>query len=537
MKFCYVAALLLGASLVANAQGYKDGVEYYKAGQYDNAISILTRNMNSADTDKALANYYMGQSYLSKGDQAKAKQFFDAGIAANPNCGYNYAGLGAIELLNKNKSGAESNFKKAQDLEKKNSDLTVDIARAYYNADPVLYSKEIDKKIEQAKKESKGEEVGLLILIGDRLAREGNFNEATPYYEQALTKSNKPEAYVKYANAYYYTNPDYAIQILQRLLQANPTTALGQRELAEKYYGNGQLTKAAAQYGQYMANPNHFSQDKARYVVLLYADKKYQDAITNAREVLKETPNDLTMDRIIYLSYDELGNQNEALNAATAFFNNPEYKGRYNTTDYITYAQLLTKAGKTDEAEKILNQGIAANPSETLFLQTLADTQSKAGRSGDALETFDKYLKALENPTAQDYNNGSIYALTAVSEAKDNADLRNKYSDMGIAYLNQVIDPANPRVNYSLRKVQILLNRNLGSVDADAEAAILDLINIMDKEPTYSDPTNPDNSLNVYRLLYNQLVAYYNGKGDKAATADAQAKFKKYDDLYNSIAK
>jgi len=42
---------------------------------------------------------------------------------------------------------------------------------------------------------------------------------------------------------------------------------------------NDQWAKAAEQYGVYIANPNHFPEDKARYAVLLYAGEKYEDAI------------------------------------------------------------------------------------------------------------------------------------------------------------------------------------------------------------------------------------------------------------------
>ena len=43
MKFKALFTMLLAGSLLAGAQsqGYKDGIEYYKAGQYDNARTIL----------------------------------------------------------------------------------------------------------------------------------------------------------------------------------------------------------------------------------------------------------------------------------------------------------------------------------------------------------------------------------------------------------------------------------------------------------------------------------------------------------------
>ena len=69
MKIKLFLSLLLAGGLMASAQsqGYKDGIEYYKAGQYNNAKEILERTLNQGDTDKALANYYLGQVALAQG--------------------------------------------------------------------------------------------------------------------------------------------------------------------------------------------------------------------------------------------------------------------------------------------------------------------------------------------------------------------------------------------------------------------------------------------------------------------------------------
>ena len=81
MRIKLFLSLLLAGGLVAAAQhqGYKDGIEYYKAGQYDNAKTILDRTINDANTNKSLANYYLGQIALANGDKAQAKTYFEKG--------------------------------------------------------------------------------------------------------------------------------------------------------------------------------------------------------------------------------------------------------------------------------------------------------------------------------------------------------------------------------------------------------------------------------------------------------------------------
>lgn len=185
MRIKLFLSLLLAGSIACAAQhqGYKDGIEYYKAGQYDNAKTILDRTLNDGATDKALSNYYLGQIALAKGDKAQAKSYFDKGMSLNSDNAYNYVGLGALELLNGNASEAAENFKTAQKFAKKDAQVSVAIARAYYNADPVKYAKEIDKAMVKARKDSKSQEPSIYVLEGDMLVDQQNYGEAAGYHQ------------------------------------------------------------------------------------------------------------------------------------------------------------------------------------------------------------------------------------------------------------------------------------------------------------------------------------------------------------------
>jgi len=110
-------------------------------------------------------------------------------------------------------------------------------------------------------------------------------------YEMAISYDNaNPEGYVKYANNYFNVNPQFSIAKLEEFLSVAPNSALGQRELAEKYYEANFWNKAAEQYGRYIQNPNHFPEDKARYSVLLYYGEKYPESLRIANEILAQDP-------------------------------------------------------------------------------------------------------------------------------------------------------------------------------------------------------------------------------------------------------
>ena len=64
MKSKLLFSLFLGSALGLSAQGFKDGVEYYRADQPEEAAIILTNTLNQAGTDQSTAYYYLGQIAL-----------------------------------------------------------------------------------------------------------------------------------------------------------------------------------------------------------------------------------------------------------------------------------------------------------------------------------------------------------------------------------------------------------------------------------------------------------------------------------------
>ncbi|MDE7375562.1 MAG: hypothetical protein K2N16_01805, partial [Muribaculaceae bacterium] len=158
-----LAGAIMCLGLSAFADGYTDGIDYYKAGQYGNARTLLNRNLNSAGDAQALVHYYLGQIDLIDCNKAEAKANFAKGIKIDPNNAYNYVGLGALALLNGNDKQADEYFNQALKVGKKNNEITVDIARAYFNADPVKYAKDVTKYLDQAHKDSKHNEPSIYI--------------------------------------------------------------------------------------------------------------------------------------------------------------------------------------------------------------------------------------------------------------------------------------------------------------------------------------------------------------------------------------
>lgn len=168
MKLKFLFSLLLAGSLTASAQGYKDGVEYFKADQFANAKTLLERNLGTATSpaDKALAYYYLGAINVHDKDYAAAQQNFEKGLAANPSSALNQVGLGELALMKGDVKVAEKYFDDARKVNKKDAEVLTAIGRAYFNADPVKYAKEIEKYDAQAYK-ANSKDPSIFVLRGE----------------------------------------------------------------------------------------------------------------------------------------------------------------------------------------------------------------------------------------------------------------------------------------------------------------------------------------------------------------------------------
>lgn len=522
MKAKLLVSLFLGTALGMSAQqGYKDGIEYFRADQPEEAQIILSKTIAEPGTDQATAYYYLGQIDMAKGDRAAAKANFDKGMAANPDNGYNYVGLGAIALAEGNLSQAQSYFKDAKGKAKKNADILTEIARAYFVADPVKYQKELDKALADAKKAQKNAPAPF-ILEGDRLAKT-NVGEAAGNYEMAAqfdTDNEHPEAYVKYARTYFSVNPQFAINKLNELLDKQPNSALAQRELAEKYYDNNQLTKAAEQYEKYIQNPNSFKQDKQRLVGLLFFAQRYQDSHDLAEEILKEDPANFYMQRMLFYNQKAMKNPEAAKAAADKLFANR--KAQLNAQDYSQYGELLQDMGQDTLAVFAYENAVKAAPDKVNLLKDLSGAYNSAKMYDKAAESMQKYVDVMGEDVdpndifslARRYQNLAITNMETDSVAFNNAVANAKKT------IAQVIErvPDNPLVLNT--RSDIFRVANKGQIDQNVVDADMATLAVLD-----SDPENLEKRKNIYRGIYARLGSYYQTQKDLDKAREYYEKF------------
>lgn len=531
-----LAAGFAGLALSLMAQTHEEGIEYYKADQLSNALELLNRNLNNPGTDKALSYYYLGQIEMDRNKPAEARKYFDQGIQADPECAYNYVGLGYVTLKGGDVKGAEKYFKEAESKAKKDRSVMVDIARAYYNADPVLYKDKYEKKIDEVlKKDSSNSDV--YILQGD-ISRDEAYNTGnTKAYGTAAAKydmatANDPTsavAYVKYADMYSNANnPGFAISKLEELLRNNPNSALGQRQLANAYYENGDFTNAAKQYGAYVKNPNHFKEDEDRYAFILFYDGKYKDAYDYASKLIQENPNNFSARRYQFMNAAQMPEMGDALlpMAETLLSMNRANPttNKFAPIDYNLISDELVTAGRFDDAVAVLNDALKAYPTNTNFSSKIATVYVAAKDYGKAADVYTDYLKTLDNPTYADLLQEALYAYLGglqykddVVNEQDGTVIRPKDLTLSQKYLATAADYANRA--FQADQTQYRPKKVLG--DIAIAGATQENRNTV-AQPMYEEAlavleANPVNgSENDEKAIYNYLGYYYYEKRDNA---------------------
>ncbi|MDE6295681.1 MAG: tetratricopeptide repeat protein, partial [Muribaculaceae bacterium] len=458
----------------------------------------------------------------------EAAKLFEQGLQTNPDYALNYVGLGQVDLLAKASKEAENNFKKAESLGKKSPAVFVAIARAYDAVNPEQYAKEIEKNLNKARKISL-EDPNSYIFEGDRLARTKDWGQAGAKYEMAINYDpNATAAYVKYANLFSQVNPQYAINMLQKLLQVNPQSALGQRALANAYYNNNQFKEAAAEYGKYVNNPNHFKQDEDRYAFLLFYDGKYKEGYEYASNLLKKDPNNFTAMRYQFMNAaQDKSMADQLLPMAENLWNarqaDPANR-KFAPIDYILIAQEFQTAKKNDEAKSVLNAAMADMPDNASFPKQLAMVCVDLNDMPGASDNYDKYMALNPETGYNDYVQAAIFALYAgVQDKTDKPEEAAKYFDKS----QNFADKAAAILPDNYKPVKIMGDIALQkAAKEDAEIAA---------QPKYAEAivlleqsADPSRYTSDAKSIYNYLGNYYLHQNNKP---EAKKYFQKALDL------
>ncbi len=373
-------------------------IDYYLSGD------IKTAKERFAQTEKldALDNYYLGLISIKENDLDKAKAYFNAGLALDPNNVYNKIGLATLQMP-KNQKATDKLLKKLWKTDKRNVNLGVAVAEAYLlNHKP----EKADYYISKAKKYNKKSAVPY-ILEGVYLENEKKQNDAAVKYENAIYfDPNSKIALAKLAQLYVGTQRKIAFEYLEKATEVDPNYEYAWKTQSRLRYEKGFYPQAKVAQEKYMALVTPTPEDYQTYAKILY----FNDDYAATRENLAKSPiNTVTTRLNMYTHYKE-GNYDKAMPYATKLFEMTP-KDKVISQDYSYYGDMLYKSKKYLDAAKSYENAYASDTANNDLLTNAAKSFKKAKYYVKAAELYEKVLANKASKSMADYYSlGNVYA-------------------------------------------------------------------------------------------------------------------------------
>lgn len=362
--FLLCAAALFGQTNI--------GADYYYLGELDKARRNLE---NQVSSNPAEANFYLGQVAFAEGDAARAAQYYEKSLAADPEFFKAQVGLAKLQLKT-NPTAAEETFKALAKKYKKSAPLAVAVGRAYLDSG---MKDKAAAKVTEAKKYDK-KFPWIYILEGDIEVSGDNpdLGAAAGKYEQArYFDPNFLLAYMKLALVYEKRNPSMALDILRSAREIDPNYYILYSLLGKIYTTNGFYPEAIEALRTYFANAEYSVNDLERMARAFYFGdpqklglseaEKYAEALRFVQEGLARDPNHFVLNRYkMYLSA-KTGNYAEGLAEAEKFFalrTGENGNAGHIALDYLMYGSILKDAGRLGDAVEQYNKAIALEPNK-----------------------------------------------------------------------------------------------------------------------------------------------------------------------------
>ncbi len=314
----------------------------------------------------------LGEAYIGLQKADSAKMMYQKAFAIEPKNPTVLIGLGKTALLDGDYEAESDYFDKARKQDKKNPAVYWQIAKACYDLfkkDTITGNQYLTQGMEMNSKFP-----GFHMVMGDWEYNKKNYGKAANAYERAIYfEPNSILAHRKlgeiYAAARFYPQ---ARDEYNKCIEIDTDQIWVYKDLGDLYYSLGRYAEAEKNYKIYMSKAEVTMDDKERYALILFFDKKYDEASDMLKEVMKKNSDESVLLRIRgYIDY-ETGHYQEGADFMKRFFElHDPSKNLF--TDYIYYAKLLQKTGQDMQAMENFKKALAMDSTKIQIFSYLAD--------------------------------------------------------------------------------------------------------------------------------------------------------------------
>ena len=452
MKFLFT----IGLSMIAFLFGMGQSLDEVKQELYHDRLNSAQQKLEAlltSNPENAEAWYLITQVYLQTDSVEKAKEKLmsaPAGTMSNPLV---QCALGHIYLRLNQPEAAKPYFSNA--LEKtrsKDPNILHAVAKAHLDAsagDPGYGVELINQALKKDKKNP-----ALYVTLGDLYRKLSDGSASYKAYQQAL---NYDEKYViaLYKIGKIFTsqdNKEMYLNYFNKAVAIDPLYAPALYELYYHYYFRD-VNIAKEYLDKYIAASDKSIKNDYLVTDLLFASKKYPEAIENARSLVdiageNQEPRLL---KLIAYSFKEMNNTDSAFNYMKKYFSMQQDTG-FVVKDFETMGDIYDSLpGMADSASSYYQKALAMESDTTkalAYYKKIADLYKENKDFTNEAIWLGKYYQANPSPTNIDLFNWGIASYKAKNYmAADSAFkiYEEKYPDQSFGYYwaarsNTVID-------------------------------------------------------------------------------------------------
>jgi tetratricopeptide (TPR) repeat protein len=384
MRYCVtIIVFLLFSMFTAMSQVITiQGPGYLLEEQYGRAKAWFLEKLKESPGDvHALVG--LGDTYLGLNNPDSARIAFQKAASLNPGNPSAWTGMGKVALLKNDLRGESEYFDRARRAGRASAEVCSDIAEAC-----ISYTKK-DTSVALLYQNlglSLNPKLAALHLSSGNLAMvKKKYGEAVNAYERALFFD--PESALAYRRLgcalSQLRNYKDALNAFNKSVGINPAQILVYRDLGNLYYSAGKYPEAAAAFRLYMSRAEISTDDKEQYAILLFFNKRYEEASGLLEEVLSANRNESVLLRLDgYIAF-ETGDYLKGLKSMRKFFSLHD-PGKIISSDYLYYARILGKTGNDSLAMAQFKKAIALDPDQTEAYEELAKLASRNHRHAEA---------------------------------------------------------------------------------------------------------------------------------------------------------
>jgi len=368
------------------------GSLYLEEQQFEKAASFFRDKLKKSPEDIS-SHIGFGDALLALNKTDSAKTLFQKATALDSKNPYALVGLGKVALLSNDRIGESEYFDRARRTDKLNPEVYCAVAEGCINLsknDTITAWLFLNQGLNINAKFAK-----LHLITGNLELFKKNWGLAANAYDRAIFFD--PRSAIAWRNRGYinlisHTWKD-ALTAFDKSAAIRPYQVLLYKYLGELYYATAKYKESEQAFKTYFSRTRPTSDEKERFAIVLFFNKKYSEAAALLEEVLAVNHDESVPLRIRgYIAY-ETGDYENGLALMRKFFTLHD-PGKMIPLDYIYYAKLLQKTGDEPLAIENYRKAVALEPARTDLYQEMARLASKNRMHGAAAQF---YAKMIEN--------------------------------------------------------------------------------------------------------------------------------------------